>query len=73
MLRGTFVVATVAAVIMAVVAAVAQRSRTASSHYDSVGVVPNRFDVPTSSGNPKSHHANAYCGTPVYDRMAASP
>ena len=49
----------VAAVVMVVAAVVAQGSRTARSLYDGGGVVPDRFNLLTSNGKPKSHRANA--------------
>ena len=61
----------VAAVVMVVVAVVAQGSRTARSLYDGGGVVQDRFNLLTSNGKPKSHHANASSVTPIHDRAAA--
>ena len=53
------VVATAATVVMVVVAVVAQGSRTARSLYDGGGVEPDRFNLVTSNGKPKSHRAMA--------------
>ena len=61
-----------AAVVTVVVAVVAQRSRAARPLYDGGGVVPNRFNLLTSNGKPKSHHANASSVTPIHDRAAAA-
>ena len=63
----------VVAVVMVVVAVVvAQRSRTAQSLYDGGGVAPNRFNLLTSNGKPKSRRANASSVTPIHDRTAAA-
>ena len=62
----------VAAVVMVVVVAVAQGSRTARSLYDGGGVVPNRFNVLTSNSKPKSRRANASSVTSIHDRAAAA-
>ena len=60
------------AVVMVVVAVVAQRSRTARSLHDGGGGAPNRFNLLTSNGKPKSHRANASSVTPIHDRAAAA-
>jgi hypothetical protein len=73
LLRRTLVFTMTAVVATSVVEAAEQRSRTARSLYDGSGVVPNRFELPTSSSTPKSHHANAGFDVPMYDRIAAAP